>query len=87
MESTDDDRSLIAVGAGNLVSRQQDNAGIPVVAIDAEVHAPLTHLLVVDDIRSPHHTVNRIIAAAALRPVERTEGKSTSLPSFFTLVT
>ena len=42
-ESADDYRGLVGVGTLDVVCRQQDDARIPVVAIDRHVHAPFLH--------------------------------------------
>ena len=76
-ESADDHRSLIAVWAFYIVGGQQNDAGVPVVAIDTEIHAPFIHRLVVDDIGRPHHAVHAVsvvlASATALRPFEGVE--------------
>ena len=48
---------------------------MPCVAIDAQIHAPLLHGGVPEDIRSPHIAVEAPTAVASPRPVHRIESR------------
>ena len=70
-ESREHHRSLVGVGAANVVCGEQNDARCPVVAVDAEVHAPLLHLLVPQNVGRPHVAVDVVgsgIAAPRCRP-------------------
>ena len=83
METAYHNRRLIAVGAFDMISCQQDDTGIPIVTIDAEIHAPLLHRRVPDDIGCPHVTIDVIAVIAALRPVMSVEVETHVLSSLF----
>ena len=74
MEAADDDGCLIAVGAFDVVGSQQDDARIPVVAIDAHIHAPLVHRLVPDHVGCPLVARNVVLGTTlcttACRPLD-----------------
>ena len=65
------------------VGGQHDDAGIPAVTIDAEVHAPLLHLLVVNHVRSPHVAVNAPVWIGCARPLKRVECRHVDICATF----
>ena len=73
MEATQHHRSLIQIRSFDLISREQDDAGIPVVAIDAQVHTPLFQCFVPYHIGRPHVSIDAVASASALSPCHRTE--------------
>ena len=73
LEAADDDRPLVGVGSGDAVGGEQDDAGVPGVAVDAEVHAPLLHRGVPDDVGCPHVAVDVVAGVGAGRPLHGVE--------------
>ena len=53
METADNNRGLIDIGAFDVIGRKQHDAGVPAFAVDTHIHAPLVHDRVPDDIRRP----------------------------------
>ena len=53
-------RSLIDPRSFQVIGCEADNGRAPVVTIQTHIHTPLLHGLVVDDIRSPLHTLHGI---------------------------
>ena len=82
METAHHHWSLVTVGSLDLIGCQQDNARIPVVTVDAQVHTPLVHGLVPDDIGGPHVTVDIITGITTLRPFLGIEGETHLLTAF-----
>ena len=83
MEAADDHRTLITVGTFDIVGCEQDDAGVPVFAIDAEIHAPFLHGLVPDDIGCPHITVDIVAVATPCRPLTGIESREVDFLSTF----
>ena len=69
VEAADDNGSLIFPCIGNLICREQNDARVPGIAVDAEVHAPLLHRRVPQHIGSPHVPVNVVGSIGAPCPV------------------
>ena len=73
VETADDDRGLVAIGTGDLVAGQQDDAGVPFRAVDAQVHAPFLHLLVPYHVGGPHVAVDVVAFTIGGRPGQGVE--------------
>ena len=83
IETADDDGSLIFPRTGDLVGGEQNDAGVPGIAIDAQVHAPLLHRGVPKHVGCPHVSIDVVTAIGALRPVHCVElGKCHFLATF-----
>ena len=73
METTHHHRGLIQIRSFDVISREQDDAGIPVIAIDAQVHAPFIQDLVPYHIGRPHVSIDIVARIATLRPIKGIE--------------
>ena len=74
---------LVEVGAEDVVGGEQHDAGVPLVAVDAEIVAPFFHRTVVDDVGCPHVAVDVVAAVRPSRPVHGIEGGEVHfLPAF-----
>ena len=62
-ETTEDHRSLIHIRSFYMVGRQQHNGRIPRRAVHTHIHAPLLHLLHIDDIRRPQVAIDVVTIA------------------------
>jgi len=60
LEAREYHRSLIGPRSFQVIGCEADNGRAPVVTIQTHIHTPLLHGLVVDDIRSPLHTLHGI---------------------------
>ena len=66
-------RSLIGPRSFQVIGCEADNGRAPVVTIQTHIHTPLLHGLVVDDIRSPLHTLHGIALKLPAIGIEVTE--------------
>ena len=75
VESRDNHRSLVHVGPLNLVGREQYNARCPLVAVDAQILAPLLHHLIIYNVRSPQVAVDAIVCGGLCSPFPGIESR------------
>ena len=73
LEAREYHRSLINPRTFQVIGCEADNGRTPVVTIQTHIHTPLLHGLVVDDIRSPLHTLHRIALKLPAVGIEVTE--------------
>ena len=86
MEAANDHWSLIIIGAFDVISREEHNAGVPGITIDAHIHTPLVHDRIPDDIGSPEVACDIITGIAPFGPCLGIKGKIMLYTTFLHLL-